>query len=398
MTDLATRLNTTQTRLRQWLFDHALPIWWNTGGDRDKGGFYEKINLDGTPCDVDRRTRVAARQVFSYALADRMGYAGETKAAIDQGLAWLAGPARNPDTGLLYAVLSPEGAVVKGAFDFYDHAFALLAYASALRVRPGDTALQEAGVFIRDSIIQNYSHPVRGFEESNPPTLPLKANPHMHMFEACLAWMEAGGDQTSSSSNAVGPTKTWQTTAAMIADLCLEKFLHPQTGALREFFDADWNPMPGDEGRILEPGHQFEWAWLFMRWTEKTGDQRFFTAAQTLMQIAETAGTDPKRGVTFNELWDDFTTKDTGARLWPQTERIKAYVQQSRMMSGPDRDGAIAKAIEAADGLSLYLQTDIPGLYRDKMKADGTFIDEPAPASSLYHIICAIDEFCSIEA
>jgi mannose/cellobiose epimerase-like protein (N-acyl-D-glucosamine 2-epimerase family) len=32
------------------------------------------------------------------------------------------------------------------------------------------------------------------------------------------------------------------------------------------------------------------------------------------------------------------------------------------------------------------------------MKPDGTFEIEPAPASSLYHIICAIDEVGSIKA
>src|SRR5690242_17581877 len=105
MTDLSSSLTSKQQELRAWLFDHALPIWWEKGGDREKGGFYEKLNLDTTPDDIDRRTRVAARQVFSYALAQRMGYTGETDAAIDQGLEWLNGPARNPDTGMLYAVL-----------------------------------------------------------------------------------------------------------------------------------------------------------------------------------------------------------------------------------------------------------------------------------------------------
>ncbi|MDI7776370.1 AGE family epimerase/isomerase [Asticcacaulis sp. EMRT-3] len=384
MPDLATRLYAKQNELRQWLFDHALPLWWNTGGDREKGGFFEKINLDGTPRNVDRRTRVAARQVFSYAVADRMGYKGETAPAIDQGLNWLAGPARNPKTGLLYAVLRPDGSVVRAEFDFYDHAFAMLAYSAAFRVRPDDKGLEKAAVFIRDRIVAEYSHPLGGFEESNPPTLPLKANPHMHMFEACLAWMEAGGDAK------------WREIAAMIADLCVDKFLNPKNGALREFFDGDWNPMMGEQGRIIEPGHQFEWAWLFMRWSKITNDSKYLLKAQTLMEIAETAGTDPKRGVTFNELWDDFLPKDEVARLWPQTERIKAYVQLSRMVSGPDREGAIAKAIEAAHGLQLYLSTEIEGLYHDRMKESGDFEIEPAPASSLYHITCAIDELCAI--
>ena len=385
MTDQIHQLADTQQSLRAWLFDHALPLWWNTGGDLEKGGFYEKINLDGKPYDVDRRTRVAARQVFSYALASRMGYPGETNAAIDQGLNWLSGPAKNQETGMLYAVLSPDGTVVKAAFDFYDHAFALLAYASAYKVRPEDKTLEEKAVFIRDTIIKDYSHPVRGFEESNPRTLPLKANPHMHMFEACLAWIEAGGDPK------------WRDIASMIADLCFEKFLHPDSGSLREFFDGDWNPMMGDMGRIIEPGHQFEWAWLFLRWAKLTGDAKFAKSAKTLINIAETAGTDPIRGVTFNELWDDFTPKDSKARLWPQTERMKAYTALAHAAaSKSDRDQAIAKAIEASAGLKLYLSTEIEGLYRDRMKESGEFEIEPAPASSLYHIICGIDEVCSL--
>ena len=386
MPTLAKTLSDKQQFLRQWLFDHALPLWWDIGGDREKGGFYEKINLDGKPHDIDRRTRVAARQIFSYALAKRMGYQGETDAPIDQGLAWLSGPARNPETGMLYATLKPDGSVVRGEFDFYDHAFAMLAYASAYRVRPDDKSLESAGVAIRDKILADYSHPVRGFEEANPRTLPLKANPHMHMFEACLAWIEAGGDDK------------WREIAGEIADLCVEKFLHPETGALREFFDGDWNVMPGEAGRIVEPGHQFEWAWLFLRWAEISGKEGYVKTAQRLIDIAEVAGTDPKRNVTMFELWDDFTVKDGKARLWSQTERMKAFTALSQSAkTEAEKESAIASLVQATSGLQLYLSTEIEGLYRDRMKPDGTFEIEPAPASSLYHIICAIDELSSVK-
>ncbi len=382
---LKTELETMQAELRAWLFDKSLPIWWDVGGDLEKGGFFEKLNLDGTPYDIDRRTRVAARQVYSYALAKTMGYQGETDAVIDQGLKWLSGPARNPETGLLYAVLTPQAGVVRGEFDFYDHAFAMLAYASAYKVRPNDKTLEEAGTFIRDAIVRDYSHPVRGFEESNPRTLPLKANPHMHMFEACLAWLEAGGDGT------------WRTIADQIAKLCVEKFLHPETGSLREFFDGDWNAMAGDAGRIIEPGHQFEWAWLFLRWARMSGDASYVDAAKRLIDIAEGPGTDDARNVTIYELWDDFSVKDAKARLWAQTERMKAYVKLADAAMTPlDRQAAIAKAVEASAGLRIYLSTEIEGLYRDRMKEDGSFEIEPAPASSLYHIICAIDELSTL--
>ena len=107
---------------------------------------------------------------------------------------------------------------------------------------------------------------------------------------------------------------------------------------------------------------------------------------------------DDARNVTIYELWDDFSVKDAQARLWAQTERMKAYVKLAdAAMTPTDRQAAIAKAVEASAGLKLYLSTEIEGLYRDRMKEDGSFEVEPAPASSLYHIICAIDELSTLK-
>ncbi|ADU13944.1 AGE family epimerase/isomerase [Asticcacaulis excentricus] len=380
MSNLNERLTQTQTRLKSWLFDAALPIWRDVGVDKINGGVFETINLKGIPERSNRRTRVAARQVYSYAQARLMGFPGETDEVIDACLAWLNGPALRDD-GLLNAVVSADKEVVRAEFDFYDHAFALLAYATAFKVRPQDKDLESRAIVIREALISGYKHPVRGFEEANPRMLPLKTNPHMHLFEACLAWVEAGGDAR------------WKEIAAEIAELCLDKFLHPENGSLREYFDGDWNPIEGEMGRIIEPGHQFEWAWLLIRWAAISGDDKFIAPAKRLVEIAENYGTDHHRNVTIFELWDDFSVKDAKARLWAQTERMKAYVAlQSVAGSAEEREECVSKLIKAAEGLELYFDVPIAGLYRDKLTPDGLFVEEPAPASSLYHIICAIDE------
>ena len=74
---------------------------------------------------------------------------------------------------------------------------------------------------------------------------------------------------------------------------------------------------------------------------------------------------------------------DPVARLWPQTERIKAG-----LALGAD-EGELA---DACRGMKLYLDTAPAGLWRDRLQPDGTWVDEPAPASSFYHIICALNE------
>ena len=53
--------------------------------------------------------------------------------------------------------------------------------------------------------------------------------------------------------------------------------------------------------------------------------------------------------------------------------------------------GTPSMAVQAAQGLRRYLATDVPGLWYDRLKPDGQFVQQSAPASSFYHIVAAID-------
>jgi len=257
----------------------------------------------------------------------------------------------------------------------------LFAFAAAAAVSEDRSRIEAAAVRLRDLLVGRYKHPMAGFEESAPPSLPLKANPHMHLFEACLAWEEVGGDGV------------WSELADEIAELCLARFIDPQEGWLREFFTADWTPAAGEAGRICEPGHQFEWAWLLTRWGGKRQRPDAIAAARRLAQLGEMHGVDLKRRVAVNTLLDDGSIKDGAARLWPQTERIKGHVALSKVADGvAARDDHLRHATQAAEVLMDYFAVDTPGLWRDQMQPDGSFRLEAAPASTFYHIICAIDE------
>ena len=70
------------------------------------------------------------------------------------------------------------------------------------------------------------------------------------------------------------------------------------------------------------------------------------------------------------------------ARLWPQTEYLKAA-----LIFGDE-----AEALIAANGLARFLDVPVRGAWRDRMLPDGSFVAEPAPASSFYHIMGAILE------
>jgi mannose-1-phosphate guanylyltransferase/mannose-6-phosphate isomerase len=194
---------------------------------------------------------------------------------------------------------------------------------------------------------------------------PYQANAQMHLLEAALAWEDAG--QTE-----------WRGVSDAIVRLALTRFIDPDRGVLREFFDSQWRPATGEFGRLVEPGHQFEWAWLLERWGRLRGEPEAGVAAMRLYAAGLT-GIDRARGVAVDSLWDDLSLRDGMARLWPQSEWLRAA-----LLFG-DAD----EATRAAQGLWLYLQTPARGVWRDKLRPDGTFIDEAAPATSLYHIVGA---------
>lgn len=356
-------------RLRRWLFGAALPLWWTVGADHAGWGFQEKIDLDGRPVEAPRRARVQARQAYVYAMAGALGWPGPWREAAGRGLDGLAGRYRRPD-GLYRALVGAGGEALDETAMLYDQAFVLLALATARAVRP--TAEAEALALLQ-ATETHLRHPAGGFREAGEH--PFQANAHMHLLEACLAWMEAGVDGR------------FQAVAVEIVELALARFIDPQGGFLREFFAADWTPAPGEAGEIVEPGHQFEWAWLLERWAQRTGDARTSAAARRLY-AAGRRGIDPVRGVAIDELTPALSVRSASARLWPQTERLKAA-----LILG---DEPQAKA--AAAGLWTYLDVETPGVWRDKYRPDGTFVEEPAPASSLYHIVAAIAELERVAA
>ncbi|PXA83962.1 mannose-6-phosphate isomerase [Caulobacter sp. D4A] len=372
----ADRIVRLRDQLKAWALHDAFPLWWTVGADHEKGGFFEKIDLDGSPVEAPRRARVQPRQIYAYAAAGLLGWDGPWKAALEHGLDFYLSKYRRPD-GFMRTLVASDGTPLDDKVDLYDQAFGLFGLAMAAQVLPERTDLPLLAVGLRDSLYATLKHPVAGFEESVPRSVPLLSNPHMHLFEASLAWVEAGGDAG------------WRAMADEIAELALAKFIDPASGGLREYYDGDWNPAPGLAGRIIEPGHQFEWAWLLLRWSRLADRQDAAAAALRMIEIGDGPGVDPVRGVAVFSLLDDMSVHEDVARLWAQTERIKAGVLAAKVTGDPRWWDTAAGG---AEGLLKYFDTPVKGLWRDKLLADGTFVDEAAPASSFYHIVCAILE------
>jgi mannose-6-phosphate isomerase len=359
---------------RDWLFNFAAPLW-STRGRTASGLFAERMTLAGEPDGSFFRVFVQARHIFSFATAGRLGWDGPWQTLIGETIEALVKGARRAD-GFFVHRLDASAAPLDERADLYDQAFILFALANA-GATLDDARWFDVAEELLSTIEQQWTHPAGGFTEGEivDPRV-RRQNPHMHLLEASMALAEASGRER------------FATLAEQIADLAVARFIDPSSGALLEYFTDNLEPAPGAKGRIVEPGHCFEWAWLFER-LGAAGRTDRLAISDGLTGFARAHGICADRGVCINEVLIDGSTHDATARLWPQTERIKAAAIRHRRTGDEDEAQETAAAIR---GLAQYYNVPTPGLWRDKLKADGSFVEELAPGSSLYHITCAYGE------
>ena len=359
-------------RFADWMRLRALPLWSSLGQAAD-GAFYEMLSLTGRPVTLPRRARVQARQIFVYASAGLNGWPGPWRSIVARGLERLYSDYLRPD-GLCRTTLTPDGAPLDDTPHLYDQAFVLFALATARSAGVDDPTLESRAVTLREAMLAA-APSAGGLIEAGDH--PYQSNAHMHLLEACLAWEEVGGDAG------------WAALADRIVELALTRLIDAEGGFLREFFGPDWRPAAGQDGRLVEPGHQFEWAWLLARVARMRGRPEVLTAARRLYAHGR-RGVAERHAIVVDAMNDDGTVRSGRARLWPQTEWLKAALILSETAVEGERHALMEDAASALRALWLYLTPD--GLWRDKHLPQGGFLDEPAPASSFYHIAAAFNQ------
>jgi N-acylglucosamine 2-epimerase/mannose-6-phosphate isomerase len=204
----------------------------------------------------------------------------------------------------------------------------------------------------------------------------------MHLLEAALV-----------NLTATGKTE-FRNLADEIVELFCTRLFDPSAQTLTEYFNEDWSRVSGDAGRITEPGHQFEWAWILAAYQRATGfDTRDYVRGLTT--FAETYGVDPASGITFNSVRNDGVVLDRRSRVWPNTERIQAAVAMFELL-GQDPRPIFQKAGHVL--LSRFLSPAPSGAWVDQIDAGGGPLVDRIPASTFYHLSIAFTEMLRVEA
>jgi len=359
--------------LRTLMIEHSLPLWSGAGWDPVAGGFVEKLDIEGrADCAAPRRVRVQARQIYCFAKAARMGWYPEGREIAMKGLDYLLAKAKSPDgrPGFVH-LLDSDGATMNAMRDSYDHAFVLLALSTVFQLSRDAQVRNEIELLLA-FIDRDLRSPNGGFIEGIPATMPRRQNPQMHLFEAMIATFDATSDPV------------FQNRAGELYSLFVANLYDPRRQVLGEYFEGDWSRI---EPVSVEPGHQAEWVWLLKGFERITGCPTARHRSQLLASGLRYR--DDVTGCLFDEGDADGNVRKFTRRCWPQTEIAKAWIAQAEA-GEPD---AADQAREALGRLYRhYLRHPVLGGWYDQFDPDGRSLVDSIPASSFYHILCAIAE------
>lgn len=360
--------------LADWGVQSFFPLWRERSLDPETGGFFEAFDRGGEPLrDANRRVRVQARQIYTFARAHLRGWCDGLSAA-RSGWDYLQEHARHPDGGYAH-LLDARGQIISDHRDLYDHAFILLA-ASFLAEVTGEARYLSDCDDLLDFLDTRMSHPTGGYIEAvGGGDQPRRQNPHMHLFEALMIFRQAGG-------------KGGLARASEIHELFHQRFYSEDYGVLFEFFEQDLKRISKVTGPVAEPGHMFEWVWLLDKYARLSG-QEISPAAEVLFRNGMRMGINPNSGLLISSMDETGVVKDLATRTWMQNEWFRAAcVAKTRGFERADE----ALDLAGRAMLEQHFAVPVQGGWIEHFDGSGNPVGDAMPASTPYHIIGALIE------
>ncbi|CAI3942274.1 Mannose or cellobiose epimerase [Commensalibacter communis] len=358
-------------RFTRWLFDSAFPYWGTIGGDGSEQkpfqwGAHEQLKMDGSP-DLPgyKRLRVQARQLYSFTQGALLGWT-QANSITEQIYNFM----QNAELGEGHwaKTLTREGDILDSSSDLYDLAFLIFSLAWYARLSKDQRPIQQARQTVQ-WIERFMAYPQRGYKNIVP-FIPgyRQQNPHMHLLEAILALYETTGEEQD------------LVMAHKLIRLFKTNLFNHQAGVLEEYFVESWMPVPFPPITEVEPGHQYEWIWLLSEYERLTGISHK-TEMQRMYDFNERHAVDQLTGLVADKVQKDGTLVNKSARLWVQTEAIRA----TSLMQDEKSYQHLSKIVDNL--LRRYFKNCPNGTWQDQLTHCYHYNNTKIPTSSFYHIV-----------
>lgn len=323
--DIATAM---KREMQEVLQQNILRFWLDKMQDRERGGFYGRIDGHGQlHAEAEKGAILNARILWAFSAAYRVLGEREYLEAAQRARQYLVAHFIDPDYGGVYWSVDCEGRPLDTKKQFYAIGFALYGLSEFVRATGDGEALEQAIALYRCIEEHALDHEYNGYIEAMTrdwqpiadmrlseldANYPKSQNTHLHIIEPY--------------TNLYRVWKSAELKASLrnLIDIFTDRILNPATHHLDLFFDMNWTR---GAGALESYGHDIECSWLIHEAALVLGDADVLKKVEPVVRMVAQAS---EKGLNADGSMVHEANLDTGyvdsdLHWWVQAEAVVGF-------------------------------------------------------------------------
>jgi len=322
------RLETLKVEVKDELVKNILPFWMTKIIDSADGGFYGRIDGNGSiQKDADKGCVLNARILWTFSSAYRILKKSEYLRTAERSKDYLLNNFVDRKYGGVYWLIDHSGGMKDGKKQIYAQAFAIYGLTEYYRVTGDQICLDKAIDLFRLIEKYSYDNELDGYFEAfsrewgitDDLRLSTKdanekktMNTHLHVLEAYTNLYRIWKDEFLKKR------------LSGLITIFTDKIVNNQTYNLNMFFDEEWN----DKTDLVSYGHNIESSWLIYEAAQVLGDKVLTDKVKGIcLKIADASKAGiMKDGSMIYEKFFNTGRIDSDRHWWVQAETVVGFL------------------------------------------------------------------------